>query len=192
MYFCSLALSRLHKIICLVLFFILIQHNCTSAQTTVDARLDSINMFIGHQVHLYLSVDCDKTSKVSFPVFKNREFITDGVEVLETSEDKESPLDNDRKRIDKVYTLTSFEDSLYVIPALKITVDGNEYYSKRLALKVMTLNTDSIDVDKFFPPKDVQKNPFSLKEWLLVILLIMLFCISLFILVRNAKRLKRK
>ena len=60
-------------------------------------------------------------------------------------------------------------------------VNGKEYKSKSLALKVLEIEVDTTNVDKFFGPKDVQDNPFSWQEWSVIfwLSLIMLAMISI-------------
>ena len=90
-------------------------------------------------------------------------------------------LDNDMVRVSKQYTLTSFDENLYYLPPVKVKVDGKEYSSKNLALKVLTVPVDTLHPNQFFPPKSVQDNPFLWSEWsgvfwlsVLVLILIML------------------
>jgi hypothetical protein len=88
-------------------------------------------------------------------------------------------LDNGCVEKAMVYTLTSFDDTLYYLPPLTVKVDGKPYQSKSLALKVLTMEVDTAHVEQFFGPKDVQDNPFlwsdwSLSFWLSVLLLILL------------------
>ena len=99
------------------------------------------------------------------PSFKPSEYITPGVEVLECSNADTSKLDNGLVRITRKYTLTSFDENLYYIPPMKVKVDGKEYQSKSLALKVLTVPVDTLHPEKFYPPKGVQDNPFLWSEW---------------------------
>lgn len=127
-----------------------------------------------------LSVTLDgRSHKVSFPGFSERQCITPGVEVLETGRTDSVDLDNNMVRYSKSYTLTSFDEKLYCIPSQSITVDGKSYKTKALALKVMTVPVDTVHADKFFPPKDVQDNPFSWAEWRAVFGLSVLFVLIL-------------
>ena len=62
---------------------------------------------------------------------------------------------------------------------MKVKIDGKSYESKSLALKVLTFEVDTTNVDQFFGPKDVQDNPFqwsdwSLSFWLSVLMLLLL------------------
>ena len=149
------------------------------AQVSVEASVDRIEMLVGQQAHVTLKAVVKENSKVEFPKFKPSEFVTPGVEVLagQSMDDKE--MDNGCVEKAMVYTLTSFDDTLYYLPPLTVKVDGKPYQSKSLALKVLTIEVDTTHAEQFFGPKDVQDNPFlwsdwSLSFWLSVLLLILL------------------
>ena len=150
-----------------------------SAQVQVEASIDSIQIFVGEQVHVTLSATAKEQSKVEFPQFKPTEYITPGVEVLGAEELEAKEQDNGFVTRQMVYTMTSFDDTLYYIPPMKVKIDGKPYESKSLALKVLTFEVDTTNVDQFFGPKDVQDNPFqwsdwSLSFWLSVLMLLLL------------------
>ena len=164
-----------------------------SAQVSVEARIDSIEMFVGQQVHVTLSAIAKENSKVEFPQFKPTQYITPGVEVLDSKEQESQPKDNGFVERAMVYTLTSFDDTLYYLPPLTVKIDGKPYQSKSLALKVLTIEVDTTNVDQFFGPKDVQDNPFLWSEWspafwLSVLLLVLLaVCLYLYLRLRDNK-----
>ena len=150
-----------------------------SAQVQVEAAIDSIQIFVGEQVHVTLSATAKEESKVEFPQFKPTEYITPGIEVLSAEELEAKGRDNGYVTRQMVYTMTSFDDTLYYIPPMKVKIDGKPYESKSLALKVLTIEVDTTNVDQFFGPKDVQDNPFqwsdwSLSFWLSVLMLVLL------------------
>lgn len=150
-----------------------------SAQVSVEARIDSIEMFVGQQVHVTLTAHAKEKAKIEFPQFKSMQYLTPGIEVLDSRELEEQKLDNGFVSRSTVYTLTSFDDTLYYLPPMVVKIDGKPYKSKSLALKVLTVEVDTAHVDKFFGPKDVQDNPFqwsdwSLPFWLSVLLLVLM------------------
>nr|MCR5819163.1 hypothetical protein [Prevotella sp.] len=102
-----------------------------------------------------------------------------GVEVLNSKEEGVSGKENGYVERSVIYTLTSFDDSLYYLPPFEVKVDGAPYKSKSLALKVLTVEVDTLHPEKFFGPKTVQNNPFiwsdwELSFWLSVALLVLL------------------
>lgn len=150
---------------------------CLSAQVSVDTKIDSIQILIGEQTGLTLSVTAKEGSRIKLPAFKPSQYITPGVEVLESTGADTSRLDNGFVRITKRYTLTSFDENLYYLPPMSVTVNGKTYKSRSLALKVLTMPVDTLHPERFFPPKDVQNNPFSwddisLAFWLSVLMVI--------------------
>ena len=149
------------------------------AQVTVVAAIDSIEMLIGEQVHVTVTATMKEGAKVEFPVFKPMQQISPGVEVLKSNELGVKGKENGFVDRSVVYTLTSFDDTLYYLPPFVVKVDGKPYESKSLALKVLGIEVDTVHVDQFFGPKDVQDNPFqwsdwSLPFWLSVLMLVLL------------------
>lgn len=177
----------------LILIILTTSDLVVSAQVSVEARIDSIEMFVGQQVHVTLSAVAKENSKVEFPQFKPTQYITPGVEVLDCKEQESLQRDNGFVERAIVYTLTSFDDTLYYLPPLTVKIDGKPYQSKSLALKVLTIEVDTTNVEQFFGPKDVQDNPFqwsdwSLPFWLSVLLLVLLaVCYYFYLRLRDNK-----
>lgn len=137
----------------------------TMAQTAVEASIDSIEMLIGKQVHVTVKATMKEGATAEFPVFKPTQQLTPGVEVLNSTELGAKGLDDGYVERSVVYTLTSFDDTLYYLPPFKVKIDGKAYESKSLALKVIGIEVDTAHVEKFFGPKDVQDNPFQWSDW---------------------------
>ena len=157
------------------------------AQVGVEARIDSIQMLIGQQVHVTVTVTAPADAKVIFPTYKSREILVEGVEVLSVGEEQKEEIDNGQ-RWSRVYTLTSFDGKLYYLPPFKVKVDGKTYQSKSLALKVMEVDVDTTKMNQFFGPKDVQDNPFLWSDWSLVfwlsVLMLLLLGVASYLYVR--------
>ena len=163
------------------------------SQVTVEAAIDSIEILIGEQAHVTVTATMKEGAKAEFPVFKPTEQIIPGVEVLKSTEVGVKGRDGGFVDRQVVYTLTSFDDTLYYLPPFVVKVDGKPYKSKSLALKVIGIEVDTTHVEKFFGPKDVQDNPFqwsdwSLLFWLSVLLLLLLgVCYYLYVRLRSGK-----
>lgn len=159
-----------------------------SSQVSVEARIDSIEMFVGQQVHVTLTANAQENAKIEFPQFKPTQYITPGVEVLASKELDKRDLDNGFVARSMEYTLTSFDDTLYYLPPMVVKIDGKAYKSKSLALKVLTIEVDTTHVDQFFGPKDVQDNPFLWSEWRLPfwlsVLMLVLLALSYYLYLR--------
>ncbi|MCD8296909.1 MAG: BatD family protein [Prevotella sp.] len=154
----------------------------STAQVFVESKIDSIQILIGEQTDLTLSVTAKKGAKVKMPSYKPQQQITQGVEVVEMLKADTLKQDNGLVKISKRYTLTSFDESLYYLPPMAVEVDGKKYQSKSLALKVLTVPVDTLHPEKFFPPKDVQDNPFLWSEWVMLFLFSVIFVLlNLFI-----------
>ena len=123
----------------------------------VTATIDPIEMLIGEQAQITLTVLADKEgAQIEFPRLQPRQQLVDGVEVISVQHP-----DANRMTI----TVTSFDGKLYYLPPFKVKVDGKLMESKNLALKVSEVEVDTTQVNKFFGPKDVQDNPFLWSEW---------------------------
>ncbi len=163
----------------LLLIILSVSTLVASAQVTVEAAIDSIEMLIGEQVHVTVTATMKEDSKAEFPVFKPTQQLIPGVEVLKSTEMGTRGKDGGFVDRQVVYTLTSFDDTLYYLPPFVVKVDGKPYESKSLALKVVGIEVDTTRVDQFFGPKDVQDNPFlwsdwSLLFWLSVLMLVLM------------------
>lgn len=148
-----------------ILTLLMLQCALAGAQVQVEANIDSISILIGEQAHVSLSVTATKGKHVTFPRFKAQQMLTPGVEVLDDSQADTSSIDNGMVKITRRYTVTSFDEKVYYIPPMVVKVDGRQYKSRSLALKVLTVDVDTLHPNKFYPPKDVQDNPFDWSEW---------------------------
>ena len=181
-------MKRLYSVIILLVSVLQI-----AAQVSVEAEIDSVQIFVGQQAHVTLTAHAKDQAKIEFPQFKPTQFITPGVEVLASQELEKKDQDNGFVARSVVYTLTSFDDTLYYLPPMTVKIDGKPYQSKSLALKVLTIEVDTTNIEQFFGPKDVQNNPFqwsdwSLSFWLSVVLLVLLaLCYYLYLRFKDNK-----
>ena len=148
-------------------------------QVGVEAKIDSVAIMIGEQAHLQLTITARQGAKIVYPHYKRSQYLVPGVEVLDDSKGDTAVVDGYWSV--KILTLTSFDEQLYAIPGITVKVDGKSYKSNPVALKVITCDVDTLNMDKFFPPKSVQDNPFLWSEWtpLIWMTLIVLLLIAL-------------
>ena len=125
---------------------------------SVEAKIDSIAILIGEQ-----TAHKDKTIKM--PDLQVRQMITPGVEIVDIINGDTTDIADNMRTISRKYLLTSFDENAYMIPPLNVKVDGKDYQTNALALKVLTVDVDTLHLNQYFGPKDVQDNPFSWKEW---------------------------
>lgn len=145
----------------------------------VEQRIDSLQMLIGEQTLLHLKVVAPKQAKVVMPSYKAQQTLVPGILVVGQSPLDTTMLGDDRMEVHRDYTLTSFDERVYAIPALPVKVNGKVCRGNQLALKILTVPVDTIHPDQFYPPKDVQDNPFSWSEWSLVFwlsILLLMIC----------------
>lgn len=131
-------------------------HLLIFAQASVKAVMNPIEMLIGQQATVTLTVEAKDDAKVEWPVLQARQMLVPGVEVVNTHHPDSRTMD---------IVLTSFDGNLYPLPAFKVKVDGKDYQSSELALKVLEVEVDTTQMNKFYPPKDVQDNPFLWSDW---------------------------
>lgn len=148
-----------------ITFIFLFVSITANAQVSVENFIDSIQILVGEQTGMHVSAVVRPGQKVSFTPWKPQQMIVPGVEVVEEPRIDTTDADDGFVKITQHLVLTSFYDTLYYIPAQKIKVDGKDYATKNLALKVLTVDVDTLHPNQFFGPKDVQDNPFKWEEW---------------------------
>ena len=172
----------------LVLFGLICTVVTVTAQVGVEAKIDSIQMLIGQQVHVTVTATTPSNAKVVFPSFKSRDTLVAGVEVLNISKEEKEELEQGQQQISRVYTLTSFDGKLYYLPPFQVKVDGKMYQSKSLALKVLEVEVDTTNLNQYYGPKDVQNNPFLWSDWStafwLSVLILLLMAVAYYLYLR--------
>lgn len=159
----------------LATFVLLANVMVSQAQVSVDSRIDQLEIPIGEQTDITITVKAKEGSSVVFPEYQQGSAIAPGVEIIESAQADTVDKKDGVITIDKRYTVTSFDEKLYYIPAQKVKVNGKTYSTKPLALKVLTVPVDTLHADQFYPPKDVQDNPFLWSEWSPIFWLSVLF-----------------
>ena len=149
------------------------------AQSSIQAKIEPIEMLIGEQANVTLSIEAGDNANIEWPKLQPREMLVPGVEIIGTQHPDAHTM---------LITLTSFDGSLYHLPAFTVKVDGKELKSSDLALKVVEMEVDTTQLNKMFPPKDVQDNPFQWSDWSLSfwlsILLLLLVALTYYLYVR--------
>lgn len=150
----------------------------TSAQVKVESEISSVEMLVGQQVQLTVSATASEDAVVEFP---QEATLPEGIEYLGTINLPDEAAADGMVKRQRGYVLTSFEDTLYYLPPFQVKVNGKVYPTKKLALKVLTVDVDTTNYEQYFGPKDVQDNPFdwelddwALPLWLSVILLVLM------------------
>ena len=180
----------MNRNIILIALLCLLSIDRVGAQSvTVEAKIDSLQILIGEQAKIQLQVAMDAKQRAVFPAYTDT--LVRGVEIIETAKPDTQFL-NDRQRmmITQEYTVTSFDSALYYLPPMPVTVDGKEYRSRALALKVYSMPVDTLHPDQFFGPKSVMKAPFAWEDWYMAIACAVLFAPFLLLLIYLVKRIR--
>ena len=182
----------------LIIFASLFSVSQSMAQSvTVDAQIDSLQILIGEQAKLQLQVAMDSEQRLVLPAY--RDTLVRGIEILDIAKPDTQFL-NERQRmlITQEYTITSFDSALYYIPPIRVDVDGKEYKSKALALRVLSVPVDTLHPENFFGQNPIMKAPFVWSDWYamiacaLLLLPLLGLLIYLIIRIRDNKPIIRK
>lgn len=175
---------------CLLLIWVAGCFEGLYAQTSVNIKIDSLELLVGQQTQLTLDVSTDAKAKVTLPAIKKGAELTPGVEVVDVAEpDTQFLNDGARMQLTQKYTITSFDSALYYLPPMEVQVNGKVYKSKNLALNVLTVPVDTVNINNFDGPRDVMNLPFSWKEdwapifWFCV-LFVLLVLVTLYLYMR--------
>ena len=163
------------------------------AQVSVEAAIDSVQILIGEQAHMTVDVTANEGAKIVWPQLQPKHYLVPGVEILEITEADTTRLDNSKVKVSRTFTITAFDEKLYSIPGMELKVNGKAVKGNTCALKVLTLDVDTVHPNQFFPPKDVQDNQFLWAEWSALFwlsLLALLLAIALFYLMVRLKQNK--
>lgn len=144
---------------------LLLTATLTKAQVSVEQTVDSVGILIGEQAHLRLGVTLPEGARLTWPNLKEKQYITPGIEVVEVARPDTIGSEEKLLKVERIYTITSFNERLYAIPALTVKVNGKPYKGSTAALKVITVDVDTIHPNQYYGPKDVQDNPFKWSEW---------------------------
>jgi hypothetical protein len=124
------------------------------------AYFDQETMTIGDQQYFNLVIPKSKGKVIEFPVFESN--IIEGIEILDRSPVTET---DDGKNLKQSFLITSFEDSLFIVPPFDFIVDGKRFSSNASKLSVEDFQADSsfiqkIDTSQQIPLVDI-KGPIS-------------------------------
>jgi hypothetical protein len=162
------------------------------AQVRVESEISSLEMLVGEQVALTVTVHAPDTASVVFP---NHLLLPNDIEVLQAVQEPAVPEREGMSIYRCYYVLTCFRDTLYPIPPIEVTVSGQQLSTRQLALKVLTVDVDTTNFEKYYGPHDVQSLPMSWSQynwdtsyWLsIVVLFLIIVCIYLIVRLKSNK-----
>lgn len=134
------------------------------SQVTINASIDSLQLFIGEQTQVKIEVSCPADGELVMPTYSDN-MLMEGIEILGEVKTDTQYL-NKRKHmiVTQTYTVTSFDTAFYYIPPFEVLVDGQPYESNSLALMVMAFDVDTANVEAIYPIKDIMKRPLTFVE----------------------------
>ncbi|RLD46577.1 MAG: hypothetical protein DRI94_14655 [Bacteroidetes bacterium] len=147
------------------------------------ARLSKKEITVGDQITLTLVIPKNSGKNIQFPVFDKD--IIKGIEIV-----NQSGIQKDKKEnlLKQTFTITAFDDSLFLIRGFNFIVDGDTLKTNPLQLKVHYFKPDSafiseIDTTQQLKIADIKapiEAPMTLKEfmqrfgWYILIVLVLI------------------
>ena len=154
-------LHSLKHIMCLIIACLALP---TFSQVTVSASIDSPQLLIGEQAHVKVEVSCPSDGDLIMPTYPNNKLM-EGIEIVgEVKADTQYLNKKSHMVVTQTYAVTSFDTAFYYIPPFEVLVDSVSYASDPLALKVMTFDIDTTNVEAIFPIKGIVERPITFVE----------------------------
>ena len=101
----------------------------------VSAAIDSTTIFLGDQTDLHLQATVEAGTPLQLPVYG--ETIIPEVEIIDRTLVDTTTLPDGRLQLNQYLTLTSFKDSLFLIPRVPFVSDGDTFWSEDMTLNVI-------------------------------------------------------
>ena len=162
-------------------------------QTLIDVQIDEPDLMIGEQTLLHVTITTDQDKQVGIPLPGN--MLMEGVEVLNIFPPDTTDIKNNRMTIRYDLLITSFDSSLYLLPAF-IAIDGSDtLYSNQVALKISSPDVDLDHPEEFFDIKNIWRPPFVLADYYAliygVLFALLLICVTGYFIQRMRNRPKQ-
>lgn len=155
-----------------IFLFVLLGIRTQAQVTLIDVKIEDADILIGEQTVVHLSVTVDNGKFVYWPV--PLDTLMTGVEVLTLSQPDTTLIDNNRLVIKQDILVTSFDESLYLLPPFKVIDDRDTIYSNQVALKVSTIPVNVDAPEEFYDIKGIWKPLFVLADYYPIIFGILL------------------
>jgi hypothetical protein len=158
---------RKYPLLCFLFLVALPGMRTYAQQTLIDVALDFDDLMRGEQTMLHVTVTTDKDKQVLIPM--PGEKLMDGVEVLRIFPPDTADIKNNRITIRYDLVITSFDDSLYLLPSF-FAIDGSDTVrSKQIALKISSPDVNTENPEEYFDIKNVWRPPFVLADYYAII-----------------------
>nr|WP_040443909.1 hypothetical protein [Eudoraea adriatica] len=138
-------------------------------QPVIHSKADTTNIKIGEQIKFTVTVEVDSTAQVFFPEGQTFSPL-ETVEAFKTDTTRKK----DRITLQKIYALTQFDSGSYVLPAQRIEINGDGFFTDSLQVDVATVAVDTVNQKMYDikPLISVQKSNSDFWKILLIVLLI--------------------
>jgi len=138
-------------------------------QPVIQSKADTTNIKIGEQIKFTVTVEVDSTAQVFFPEGQTFSPL-ETVEAFKTDTTRKK----DRITLQKIYALTQFDSGSYVLPAQRIEINGDGFFTDSLQVDVATVAVDTVNQKMYDikPLISVQKSNSDFWKILLIVLLI--------------------
>ena len=157
------------------------------AQVTINASIDSLQLYIGEQTKVKLEVSCPANSKLVMPAYEG--MLMPGIEIVgEVKADTQYLNKRQQMLVSQEYIITSFDSAFYYIPPFEVLIDSQNYSSNHLALNVYHFPIDTTNVEAIFPIKDIVKVKLTIADFWMILLAIGLLALCTAFIVYLTKR----
>ena len=138
-------------------------------QPVIHSKADTTNIKIGEQIKFTVTVEVDSTAQVFFPEGQTFSPL-ETVEAFKTDTTRKK----DRITLQKIYALTQFDSGSYVLPAQRIEINGDGFFTDSLQVDVATVAVDTVNQKMYDikPLISVQNSNSDFWKILLIVLLI--------------------
>jgi hypothetical protein len=179
-----------------ILIFICISFSVSTGQEVlVTASFDTSRIYVGDQTGYTVTIDKPISFLLAIPLF--RDSLKKGIEIISGPSMDTSFLKDGRIRVKHKYLITSFDSGKYQVPPVYAEMKGENgikrYYSDYSQLEVMRVRISPPDTaSKIFDIVKPYKAPLTAGEVLPWILLFLLFCVTVWFIVRFIKKIRMK
>lgn len=154
------------------LYIVLFLISSTLFAQKVTTSVDSVRNKIGAEFQLTLKTSVDKKTKVKFPEAKNFGVL----EVIESYK-IDTIKNNDSYELVKKYGLTQFDSGKYVIPQLKVLINGKPVLSDSIKVEVANVKVDTLK-QKMYDIKGIEKEKSDSNLWKYIVAILVVLALA--------------
>lgn len=160
-----------------------------SNSISVEARIDSISLFIGEQATLTIAADQPRSARLQFPIFSD--VITGKLELVETLTPDTTDISSDMIHVENRYTVTAFDSAMIYMPGFEVIAGNDTLLTNSLALKILDMPVDTAQ-QAITDIKGVYDPPFDWIRLFSIIGICLLFAILIAAIVLLIIKLNRR